>query len=119
MLFSIKMVYKSRDSFNLDENDKVANIVGSSSKSGKYKRFWETWSGKQFPKTCRILGCSNDATDGSHVYVKQHQGDNVGFILPTCHSCNMDAKNRYPHFTFVKAINTIVVAIKAEDEWFE
>lgn len=51
---------------------------------------WYTNQG-EWPKKCTVTNCptGKDARDGAHVFI-EGQGENHVFILPTCHSCNVN-----------------------------
>ena len=80
------------DAYILGQEDEVAQVVGSSKQQGSWKQHWLRYSGRKWPATCQMLGCGDKATDGAHVYVKHLRQT---WILPCCHSCNMDPENRW------------------------
>jgi hypothetical protein len=58
---------------------------GRSCKCGTWKQHWINSSSKSWPATCSILGCSNPATLGAHVFNNNVTGER---IVPACDSCN-------------------------------
>ena len=103
----------------MELDDKLAHVIGSAKQSGRWKQYWERYTRKQFPKKCQIFGCSNQATDGAHVWVKHlHQN----FILPTCHACNVGKEHRYDgsstDWASAKA-NALVVRVEPHDNTYE
>ena len=52
---------------------------------GTWKQHWINNSGKTWPSTCSVAGCSNAATLGAHVYNADVTGEK---IVPMCDSCN-------------------------------
>ena len=89
----------------LSEDDRVANVVGSSkdrvppSPSTSWKNFWEvsvaSKSRRKWPHTCQFYGCGNDATMGAHVYIATITTNKFFFILPSCGRCNADPERTY------------------------
>ena len=113
--FVKSMAWESGDWMILDKCEDVSHVVGSSKHRGNWKQFWIKHSGRKWPPRCRILGCSEPATVGAHVYVKYSQQI---FILPTCQECNRDPDQEYPNYISVKA-NTKVVRVKRHDNTYE
>lgn len=73
----------------------VRNVRGTSGRTcacGSWLAHWftETSSSRA---TCAVLGCSNEATVGAHVFeVTTVRGGNwKQFIVPMCHACNMSS----------------------------
>lgn len=64
------------------------NKGGTGSRSCKcasWKNHWINNSDKAWPSTCSVLGCSNSATLGAHVFNTSVTGER---IMPACNSCN-------------------------------
>ena len=74
----------------LTDADQVKNIEGTHQCVPKgfktWKRYWIHETGRDWPKKCRISGCSELAIGGGHVHVYGHTA-NV-YIIPMCNSCN-------------------------------
>lgn len=64
-------------------------------------RHWESFSGKDRPSECSIVGCNSTATEGAHVYNTGHVGT---WIVPTCHVCNTGLEH-----TFELKMGTVLV----------
>ena len=54
-------------------------------KCGTWKQHWINFSGKEWPESCSVSGCSNKATLGAHVINAEVSGER---IVPMCASCN-------------------------------
>ena len=54
-------------------------------KCGTWKNHWINYSGKDWPTTCSVEGCTNKPTLGAHVYNSEVSGEK---IIPACNSCN-------------------------------
>jgi hypothetical protein len=80
---------------HLLDGEEVTNVIGSKDDNGRWKAFWKKHAHKTWPETCQIYGCSDDATDGAHIYVKGWTSNKFYYILPTCHPCNVDATKKY------------------------
>lgn len=52
---------------------------------GTWKQHWINFSNKEWPKSCSVKGCTNNATLGAHVINKTVSGEK---IVPMCSSCN-------------------------------
>ena len=50
-----------------------------------WKDHWINYSGKSWPTTCSVEGCTNKATLGAHIYNSKVNGER---IVPACDSCN-------------------------------
>ena len=63
---------------------------GKSSVPPGYSSWLDYWEKKTGIKTgfCHRSGCFQTATDGAHVQIVN--GGNEWYIVPLCHSCNMD-----------------------------
>ena len=112
------MAWINGDLLELDQDDEVSHVVGSSAQKGNWKQYWMEHTGRQFPLKCQIYSCGNKATVGAHVYVK---GFRQNFILPTCQSCNKDPEQEYgtsESWRFVKA-KAVVARVKPHDNTFE
>jgi hypothetical protein len=72
------------------ENSQAKNVANSScDRRENWIRKWEDTTGRQAEgKKCSYLGCSNDATVGGHLLVKDHSRGQVNYIAPICQSCN-------------------------------
>ena len=69
---------------------KWKNKGGTSQRScncGSWKQHWMKFSGKEWPKECSILDCSQKATLGAHIYCT-NSGAHDEYIIPACESCN-------------------------------
>ena len=90
--------WKAGDSVDFDVYDEISHVVGSSkqkpSPQSSWVKYWLAHSGRQWPNTCQIKGCSNQATLGAHIYIKR-QGLQENFILPACIPCNNSAEEHY------------------------
>lgn len=58
-----------------------------SCKCESWKKHWINCSGREWPKTCSVLGCSNDATLGAHIYNTNPEVTGE-YIIPACDECN-------------------------------
>ena len=95
----------------------ISHVVGSSKHkhSVSWKKFWIDNACSKWPKYCQILGCSNSASVGAHVYVKHlHQN----FILPTCQQCNKDPNQEYGVGWISCKKNAKIVQVKAHKGTF-
>merc|ERR1711953_1486593 len=77
----------------------ISHVVGSSPQKApsgynSWMAYWCGKSGRQWPATCQIKGCSNPPSLGAHIYIKK-QGLQQNFILPTCGACNQDTRYFY------------------------
>ena len=52
---------------------------------GSWKKHWPNNSGKTWPASCSIAGCTNKPTLGAHIYNDQVEGEQ---IVPACDFCN-------------------------------
>jgi hypothetical protein len=73
-------------------------------RSGSARAYYEKQSPVEWPKTCTVVDCRNDATDGAHIFkvATPSTGTHVVdeqhvFILPTCHAHNM----KRSHYDYV------------------
>ena len=85
------------------------NKVGTGDRScscGTWKQHWISFSNKDWPDTCSVLGCLNRATLGAHVYNPDVTGEH---IVPMCDSCNKRI-NSFP----LKSGITLVSANQSE-----
>jgi len=65
-----------------------SNKKGTADRScncGTWKDHWIKYSGKTWPMSCSVNGCSNSATLGAHVWNPAVTGEK---IVPMCASCN-------------------------------
>ena len=109
------MAWESGDWMELEADQEVSHMVGTSEHTGNWKRFWIENTGKSWPQKCRIFSCANPVTVGAHVYVK-HSAQ--GFILPTCQECNRDPDQEYPNYISTKA-NSVVVRVERHPNTYE
>ena len=72
-----------------------------------WKQFWIDNTSQNWPKECRVSGCTKQAYCGGHVYIKVYEGV---YIIPLCRSCN----NRYN--TSWMAVNTGTIAVLVVDD---
>jgi hypothetical protein len=79
----------------LTEKNQVQNIEGTHACAPKgsktWKRYWMHETGREWPKKCRISGCSELAIGGGHVHIYGHATE--VYIIPMCNSCN-NAQNK-------------------------
>ena len=78
-----------------DDDQTVFNIPGTgpcTTSDGSWKQYWLNRSGRQWPRECCIRQCSNSATDGAHVQIRNML---EYYILPMCHSCNTGRLNQW------------------------
>ena len=109
------MSWTNGEIIDIDDDDKVSHVVGSSGQTGNWKKFWSDHTNRSWPRTCQILGCGNEAEVGAHVYVKNcHQT----FILPTCQTCNKDGIHDYPNWVSCKQ-RAVAVRIEQHDDIYE
>lgn len=54
---------------------------------GSWKAYWKTQSDQDWPTYCCVEGCTEEATDGAHMYCPSV--DRREWIIPTCHKHNM------------------------------
>ena len=101
----------------IDGPYEVCNVRGSSSDNGSKKDFWKKYSKRSFPKECRISGCTNDATDGGHMWIKG-SWKFCCFILPICHSCNMKREYCFPYYVDTNT-DVCLVARNATEDMYE
>ena len=74
----------------LTEKDQVKNIEGTHACAPRgfktWKQYWIRQTGRDWPKRCRISGCSKTAIGGGHVHIRDHS--TKVYIIPMCNSCN-------------------------------
>ncbi len=58
-----------------------------SCKCGSWKQHWINCSRRKWPATCSVLGCSNIATLGAHIYNTDPKVTGE-YIIPACDKCN-------------------------------
>lgn len=58
---------------------------GRACSCGTWKQHWLNYSGKAWPASCSVNGCSNPATLGGHITNPSVDGEK---IVPMCASCN-------------------------------
>lgn len=73
---------------------------------GTWKQHWINFSGKPWPVSCSVSGCTNKPTLGAHVINSEVSGEK---IVPMCASCN----NITEYFDLKGGI-TLVSANKSE-----
>lgn len=69
-------------------SDGWSNVKGTSNVScpcGSWKDHWLNHSGKSWPSTCIVVGCSNSPSLGAHVKNPAVSGN---LIAPMCADCN-------------------------------
>ena len=90
----------------------VCNVVGSSKDSGNKSDFWTDHADRDFPKKCRILGCTNDAEVGGHMWVKRRT--TFCYILPICQRHNKDPNLDDPNYQWTKPNSCLVPRKKGD-----
>ena len=66
-------------------------IAAGAISDGPWKEIWKKYSGtREWPKICRVLGCSNETAVGAHVGINTNQRY---YILPMCNSCSFTGDN--------------------------
>ena len=81
----------------------VSNVKNSDDDKGNMTKFWEkhTKGRKSLTKQkCGISGCSSDAQDGGHMWIKNLS--KFCFILPICEECKLNSELKYPKFKETK-----------------
>ena len=77
------MTWRDGDHFEVDENDLVSHIIGSSAQGGNWKQYWMAHTGRKWPQVCRIQGCGNPADVGVLMWIKKTKNIiSQGFIIP-------------------------------------
>ncbi|MCL2519595.1 MAG: hypothetical protein FWE37_01130 [Spirochaetaceae bacterium] len=71
---------------------KVKNLRGTGGSSTNWKEYWEKATGRKFGD-CSREGCNEKATDGAHV--KKVGETNKPYIVPLCHTCNLDYESEF------------------------
>ena len=77
--------------FKFDQNEKAANIIGSSQDNRNHLARYKNVTGKGSDGKnlkCARLGCGKEGRLGGHVWVKGKNTNDVTFIVPLCSSCN-------------------------------
>ena len=99
-----------RNCVNLTSKDEVQNIKGTGvcKTSSSWRQFWINMGGGNWPRECRIFGCTKRATDGAHVRIGGIDDDI--FIIPMCKTCNT------PNNTQWMRVNTNTTAVQIEEE---
>jgi len=67
-----------------------ANKSGISNRKcacGTWLDHWLNFSGRGWPASCSVFGCSNEPTLGAHIYHPRETGEQIAAM---CHSCNMN-----------------------------
>ena len=64
------MPYGKEDTKRLGKDDEVSHVVGSGEDRRNWKSYWQTQTGRNFPKYFQIYNCGNPAEVGAHVYNK-------------------------------------------------
>lgn len=59
-----------------------------SCKCGSWKQHWINCSRRKWPATCSVLGCSNIATLGAHIYNTDPKVTGE-YIIPACDKCKL------------------------------
>ncbi len=107
-----------KEIIRLDEDDLVANVIGSSSQKGNWKTYWINYTGFEWPEKCRIHKCRNKATVGGHMYVKHIKSNKNYWILPLCQACNKSAKIDYGYGWGSVKRGSYIVGLETHDECF-
>ena len=93
ILNNISLIFLNRLRI-LSESDtscKRSEIVGGAISDRNWKEIWKKYSGtREWPKICRVLGCSNDAAVGAHVTINTNKRH---YILPMCYTCSFKGEN--------------------------
>ena len=71
-----------------------------SCKCGSWKDHWIKHTGKEWPSTCSVEGCSANAELGAHLYNSGAKGE---WIAPLCTGCN----NTNAEFTLKGGISLV------------
>ena len=93
ILNSISLIFlnRLRISSESDTIYKRSEIVGGAISDGNWKEIWKKYSGtREWPKICRVLGCSNDAAVAAHIGIN---GNQRYYILPMCNTCSFTGDN--------------------------
>lgn len=72
---------------------------------GSWKEHWKNCSGEDWPDQCSVEGCSEEPTDGAHLYNQYANGE---WIAPFCHQHNCERSNEFT----LKAETTLVSSNK-------
>jgi hypothetical protein len=90
LIFIISKPGTNMPNILLTEKDQVKNIEGTHACVPKgfktWKRYWIHETGRDWPKKCRISGCSELAIGGGHVHIHGHSTE--VYIIPMCNTCN-------------------------------
>ena len=83
---SLIFLYRIRNLNKSDTIYKLSEIAAGAISDGPWKEIWKKYSGtREWPKICRVLGCSNKTEVGAHVGINTNQKH---YILPVCYSCS-------------------------------
>ena len=90
----------------LHSGNQVQNSTGTGhdhpNHSSSWKHHWERKTGERWP-ICSQKRCNKQATDGSHVRLIQTRYPYENYIIPLCHSCNIEVDRPFEVKT-VKAV---------------
>ena len=93
ILNNISLIFLNRLRI-LSESDTIykrSEIVGGAISDRNWKEIWKKYSGtREWPKICRVLGCSYDAAVGAHVTINTNKRH---YILPMCCTCSFKGEN--------------------------
>lgn len=93
ILNNISLIFLNRLRI-LSESDTIykrSEIVGGAISDRNWKEIWKKYSGtREWPKICRVLGCSNDVAVGAHVTINANKRH---YILPMCYTCSFKGEN--------------------------
>ena len=98
----------------LKESDTIykrIEVTGGAISDGPWKEIWKKYSGTcEWPKLCRVLGCSNDASIGAHVGINTNERY---YILPMCNNCRFNGD----YIIKLKAKSAAVPIYKRDIKW--
>jgi len=92
----------------LHSGNQVKNATGTANarpnNSSTWRQHWEKKTGEGWPWACSRKYCQQQASDGAHVHLLiQSANQSERYIIPLCHSCNMDKTQPFEVKT-VKAV---------------
>jgi hypothetical protein len=74
--------------YKLGKEDWICNVVGTSHEDPKvnWKGRWVAWTCQKWPTQCRYKDCERKATDGGHMYLRDHSRHprHLNYIIPIC-----------------------------------
>ena len=85
-----------KDRILLNSASKVKNAVGTGDDEPEGASSWKEFYEERhaWPKTCRIYGCGEVATDGAHVKIKKKRKE---WIIPMCDDHNHPSNKAWMH----------------------